>query len=116
MIVEEQGEAGGVVDELNKTYSNLAGRSLETGYFHEAPDNNSDHHGKVSYVSQNETGRDIGHMFAKHITDHGGERVKVYNDPEQHAGTIHFNDGNRRRVARYIARPRGLLHTLKFLD
>lgn len=116
MIIEEQGESGGVVDSLNSTYHNLAGRSLETGYMHEGPGDG--HAGRVHYTDPNLTHREAVDKLGQHIRDHGGEDIQGYvprnnfGDGEPTRSLILFKDGGQRRVA-HIQSHNGQ-HTMKF--
>lgn len=116
MIIEEQGDAGGVVDSLNSTYHNLAGRSLETGYLHESPirDGVDTHAGRVHVVDPGATHRQAVDKFGQHIKDHGGIDVKGYvprnnSDGNEQSGggnrsMITFRDGGQLRIAHITSR------------
>lgn len=114
MIIEEQGETSGVVDSLNSTYHNLAGRSLETGYFHEPADKEDGHAGRVHVVDPGTTHRQAVDKFGQHIKDHGGSDVKGYvprnnaDGSEQSGGgnrsMVTFRDGGQLRIAHITSR------------
>jgi hypothetical protein len=110
MIVEEQGEAGGVVDSLNDTYQHLSKNSLTNGYFHEAPDKGDGHKGRVTRIEASTHGKIVGD-FMKHIEDHGGTEVKGFHGDKK--SLIMFKDGGQTRVASVSSSDCGVEHKMK---
>lgn len=101
MIIEEEGPAANVTDNLRDTYHHIAGQGFN-GYLYEPP---GEHHGGVvDHTDPTKDHRAAVEMYAKHIKDHGGEDVRAYighnADPEKRSSTLlMYKDGGATKLA-----------------